>query len=204
VTLADGTTKALSALSVGDRVRVVGPNGAPAFEPVIFFDHEIAGGANAFVRLGLVNGRALELTSGHFVPVGESLAKAVMTRARDVQVGSPVLILAAGAAAAEPVLVDSVDEVQRAGMFAPVTTSGIVVVDGVVASSYSDWILDPVFDFFGVPEKLPAAMHIVHAPLRWGYRALGPKVLSALSPIISGIAQLDARQIAIGLGMGSA
>jgi hypothetical protein len=203
-TLADGTTKPLSALVVGDRVLTVAADGSRAFQEVVFFDHELPTGNHAFVRLNLVNGAALELTGGHFVPVGDKLAAAVMTRARDVKAGDAVFVLPAGAAAAEPVLVDSTEAVVREGAFAPVTTGGRIVVDGVVASSYSDWILDPVFDFFGVPEKLPAAMHAVHAPLRWGYAALGPKVLRTLSPIISGIAQLDARQIAAGLRMGSA
>ena len=136
--------------------------------------------------------------------MGESLAAAVMTRARDVVPGAPLLVVARGAASAEPVIVEYVEEVTREGLFAPVTTSGVVIVDGVVASSYSDWILDPLFDAFGLAHKLPAAMHIVHAPLRLGYAVLGPKVLASLSPIISGIAQLDARQVAAGLGMASA
>ena len=156
------------------------------------------------MRIELVTGASLELTSGHFVPVGESLAAAVMTRARDVAPGATVLIAPAGAKAAEPVLVDGVTTVRRVGMFAPVTASGTIVVDGVVASTYSDWILDPIFDALGLTSKLPAAMHIVHAPLRAAYAVLGPKVLSVLSPLISGVAQLDGRQIAAGLAAATA
>jgi hypothetical protein len=204
VTLAGGETRALSELAVGDKVLTVAADGSRAFEDVIFFDHELAAGVHAFVRLNLASGAALELTGGHFVPVGAKLSEAVMTRARDIKAGDAVFVLPAGAAAAEPVLVDSAGAVTREGAFAPVTTGGRVVVDGVVASSYSDWVLDPLFDLLGAPEKLPAAMHAVHAPLRWGYAVLGPKVLRALSPIISGIAQLDARQIAAGLNMRSA
>jgi hypothetical protein len=203
VSLEDGTTRALRHLAVGDRVQIVKADGTTSFDDVVFFDHELDGETHSFVRISLVNGDALELTPGHFVPVGESLAAAVMRRARDVAVGAPLLVVSKGAAAAEPVLVDAVEAVTRVGMFAPVTKSGVVVIDGVLASSYSDWILDPIFDYFGVPEKLPAAMHAVHAPLRAGYAILGPRALRALSPIISGLAQLDARQIAAGLGMAS-
>ncbi|GBF92408.1 hypothetical protein Rsub_05610 [Raphidocelis subcapitata] len=201
VALASGKTKAMRHLAVGDSVLVARPDGSLAFEDVYFFDHELDGGAHSFRRIELDTGAALELTSGHFVPVGEALATARMTRARDVAAGMRVLVARPGGAAPEAATVAAVSEVTRAGVFAPVTASGTVVVNGVVASAYSDWILDGLFDFFGVPEKLPAAMHLVHAPLRLGYAALGPKALRALSPIISGIAQLDARQIAAGLGM---
>ena len=155
---------------------------------------------HAFYRLNLADGKALELTSGHFVPVGASLAEATMTRARDVAAGDAVLVASDGGKTYEPAVVASVEAVERAGLFAPVTASGTVVVDGVIASAYSDWILDPVFDFFGATAKLPAAMHAVHAPLRVAYSVLGAKAMRALSPIVSGVAQLDARQVAAGLG----
>jgi hypothetical protein len=153
------------------------------------------------VRLELAGGRALELSPGHFVPVGQSLAAARMTRARDVAAGDSLLVLSADAKTAVPAAVERVSEVSREGMFAPVTNAGTVVVDGVLASSYSDWVLDPIFDAAGMTHKLHSAMHAVHAPLRWGYAALGPRVLRALSPLISGVAMLDTAQIAAGLGL---
>ena len=200
VALASGGSKAMRDLAVGDAVMVAKPDGSLAFEDVYFFDHELDGGAHPFVRIDLDSGAALELTSGHFLPVGEALAAARMTRARDVAPGMRVLVAGRGGKAGVATVV-AVSEVERAGMFAPVTASGTVVVDGVVASAYSDWVLDGLFDFLGITEKLPAAMHVVHAPLRLGYAVLGPRALRALSPIISGIAQLDARQVAAGLGM---
>lgn len=201
VTLPGGAKKAMRDLAVGDRVMVLKADGSAAFEDVYFFDHQVDGGSNEFVRLALTDGRALELSSGHFVPVGDSLAAARMTRARDVTAGATVLVMAAGGKAAEPVLVDAVSIVHRAGLFAPVTSSGTVVVDGVVASTYSDWALDPLFDALGLSHKLHAAMHVVHAPLRLAYAVLGRRAMAALSPIVSGVAMLDTAQIAAGLGM---
>lgn len=200
VTLPGGTTKPMALLEVGDKVQVLKADGSISFEDVYFFDHQVGGGAHEFVRLALAGGAALELTGGHFVPVGSSLAAATMKRARDVVPGDLLLTLArGGAASAEEVA--SVTRVTKAGLFAPVTASGTVVVDGVVASAYSDWVLDPLFDAFGAAQKLPAAMHIVHAPLRLAYSLLGARAMRALSPIVAGVAMLDAAQIAAGLGL---
>ena len=209
--LASGARVALRDLAVGDSVRVARADGALAFSPVVFFDHALDGGdKSAFVRLGLADGRALDLTGGHFVPVGASMAAATMKRARDVEAGDLLLVAPAAtgnddaddaAATVTPVAVVAVGAVERSGMFAPVTAEGTVVVDGVVASCYSDWVLDPLFDALGLAHRLPAAMHAVHAPLRAGYAVLGARALRVLSPLISGIAQLDARQIAAGFGL---
>lgn len=201
VTLEGGASRAMSELQVGDRVRVLRADGSSAFEDVYFFDHQVGGGANAFVRIALAGGAALELSGGHFVPVGASLAAATMKRARDVAAGDVLLVLPAGAAAARAVAVESVAAVTKAGLFAPVTASGTVVVGGVVASTYSDWVLDPLFDALGAPHKLPAAMHAVHAPLRLAYALLGARAMRALSPLVSGVAMLDSAQIAAGLGL---
>ena len=203
VTLATGAAKAMRDLTVGDKVMVAKEDGSIRFEDVYFFDHQVDGGAHEFVRLALADGRALELTGGHFLPVGESLDAATMTRARDVAAGAPLLVLAGGAGAkgVEPVVVTAVSRVAKAGLFAPVTASGTVVVDGVVASAYSDWVLDPLFDALGATHKLPAAMHVVHAPLRLAYSLLGARAMRALSPIVSGVAMLDTAQIAAGLGL---
>lgn len=196
VTLASGGRVALRALRVGDAVEVAKPDGSRGFEPVVFFDHQVDGDTATFVRLALADGSALELTPGHFIPVGASLAKAVYARAAAVKAGDLVLVLPAGADSATPVAVEAVASVTRAGLFAPVTTSGVIVVDGVVASTYSDWVLDGLFDFLGMPNKLHAAYHIVHAPHRALFAAFGPKLMTFLTPILSGIGMLDARQLA--------
>lgn len=198
-----GQSKAMSSLKIGDQILVLKPDGSTGFEEVYFFDHEVQDQTAEFVVIGLVNGRSIELTAGHFVPVGSSLKDAVMRRASAVEPGMPMLVLSEDGATSEPVLVDSVGTASRPGMFAPVTGSGTVIVDGVIASAFSDWALDPIFDALGLTHLLPRAMHHVHAPARWAYALLGPKVVAALSPVVTGIAMLDSRQLAAGLGMAS-
>jgi hypothetical protein len=48
-------------------------------------------------------------------------------------------------------------------------------VDGVVASVHSEWILDPLLDFFGRPDLLPKLYQAVLGPVRLAYRVLGPQ-----------------------------
>jgi hypothetical protein len=223
VTLAGGATKRLRELQVGDKVAAVKADGTVVYEDVYFFDHQLGGSdKHEFVRIELEYGvtsdngasdtasdntankaaaaAALELTPGHFVPVGgHTVGSAVMTRARDVEAGATMFVVPPNNAAAVAAKVVAVSRVQREGLYAPVTLGGTVVVDGVAASAYSDWILDPLFDFFGAAARLPAAMHLVHAPLRLAYAAMGPRALRTLSPLISGAAQLDARQFAAGI-----
>ncbi|KAI8475604.1 MAG: hint module-domain-containing protein [Monoraphidium minutum] len=199
VALRGGATKAMRDLAVGDSILVLKADGSAAFEDVYFFDHQVDGGSHSFVKLNLADGSSLELTSGHFVPVGESLAAAVMKRAGAVAEGEPLLVMSGGGA--EAVIVASIEAITKPGLFAPVTASGTLVVGGVVASAYSDWVLDPLFDALGATASLPAAMHAVHAPLRLAYSILGARAMAALSPLVSGIAMLDTAQIAAGLGL---
>ena len=73
------------------------------------------GGDNMYIRLSLTDGSAIELSAGHFIPVGDKLESAVFKRASAVRVGTTVLVAPKGAAAAEPALVDAVEYVTRSG-----------------------------------------------------------------------------------------
>ena len=53
--------------------------------------------------------------------------------------------------------------------------TGLPVVDGVVASDQSEWVLDDVVHGAAVPQ-LPRVYGALFAPLRWAYLVLGPRV----------------------------
>ena len=57
--------------------------------------------------------------------------------------------------------------------------AGLPVVDGVVASDQSEWVLDGVVPAAAVPQ-LPRVYGALFAPLRWAYLALGPRVWGQL------------------------
>jgi hypothetical protein len=144
-TLASGATVRMDALAVGDRVAV----GGGAFSPVFLFTHRAGGGAHEFVRVTTASGAVLRATPGHYVHVaGRGLVAAGAVRVGDR--------LRLGGGALTPVV--SLARVRAAGLFNPQTLSGEIVVDGIVASTYTTAVA-------------PAVAHAVLAPLRAAFRA---------------------------------
>ena len=54
-------------------------------------------------------------------------------------------------------VVARISQIEKQGVYNPFTLSGTIVVNGVVASSHSDWFLDSFFQFFNLVHWLPAA-----------------------------------------------
>jgi hypothetical protein len=191
---------ALRDVGVGDRVLSVSRDGKRAsFEDVYFFAHKLAApAASEFVRLETDGGASLELTLKHLIPVlagkGEEeeapLPAATYKRAQDVRAGDRVLLLSSETT---PTVahITATSSVSRAdGLYAPLTTGGgHVVVDGVVASVHSDWILDPLFEAFGAVDKLHAAYENTHgAAARLAYRVLGREITARAVPLVTAVA----------------
>lgn len=59
------------------------------------------------------------------------------------------------------------------GLFNPFTMTGQLVVNGVLASSHSDWFLDSVAEKLGMERFLPSIYQTLLAPARWMYRMAG-------------------------------
>ena len=110
-------------LRIGDVVRV----SPTAFSKVFAFGHRDQHARSRFVRLVTAAGSAVELSPGHLI-----YANGVLRPAADVAVGD-VLDHAAGSASA----VVEVSSVVKAGLFNPHTLHGDVVVNGVVASTFT-------------------------------------------------------------------
>ena len=183
-----------------------------AFEDVYFFAHKLAApAASEFVRLEMAAGEAaLEMTLKHLIPVvaadaaPASLASATYKRAMDVQVGDKVLLLSGAdkTATTRVAEVSSTSRVSRAdGLIAPLTTGGgHIVVDGVVASVHSDWILDPLFEALGAVDKLHTAYEHTHGALaRAAYRLLGARVTNAAVPLVTAVANGEPAAAAVAM-----
>ena len=127
--------------------------------------------------------RSLRLSQQHYIPVrganvdSSSAAAWSYKYARDVVVGDTVRVLD-GQGVGEA-LVASVARVVDDGVFNPLVFGGLPVVDGVVASDQSEWVLDGVVPAGAVPQ-LPRVYAALFAPLRWAYLALGPRVWGQL------------------------
>ena len=174
-------------LQSGDKVLTVdAATGTTRFEHVYLFGHrDPAVQVNNMVTLHLDVNKSLTLTPDHFVPVLRTHGawwQRVMKRAKDVEVGEFVFAVDAVNGSVVGAQVSSVAQnVSAAGMYNPFTRAGLIVVDGVIASEYSEWIFDGV-----LPARwIPAAYHMIQMPLARLIYPVAPEVLGALSEHLS-------------------
>lgn len=174
--------KELWDLRVGDYVSTVSRDGSLTFDPVYFFGHADPDARARYLAIR-VGGDVLHLSKDHFVPVCRShfvtcdWRERLEVYARDVKVGDAMWV--SGPSGVELKIVGSVDTREFSGVFNPYTTSGTIVVDGVVASCHSSWILDDL-----TPQKLlpwlPTAYQALFLPGRWLYQMFGPAAANLL------------------------
>lgn len=138
--LEDGSRIQMSQLRVGDKVRV----GPSSFEPVILFTHSNRKIISTFLQLTTADGTTLTLTSHHYVPTQSQRLVASMA----LRVGDN-LILANGKKSA----IINIKKVRLQGLYNPHTSSGQIVVDGILASTYTTAVH-------------PATAHALMRPLR--------------------------------------
>ena len=193
VRLADGSARRLADLRVGDAILSAADKagGGLAFRPVYMLAHADAGAAAAFVELEVAEAgagapRTLRLTPQHFVPVRARGASAWRYKyARDVAPGDAVHVLAAnGSQALVEAAVERVWRTAGRGLFNPLVFGGHPVVDGVLASDQSDWVLDPLTPA-ALTHLLPSVYGTAMAPLRWAYAVLGAGAWGRLAPALA-------------------
>jgi Hint module len=107
-------------LKVGDYVLT----GSGSFEPVYAFGHKNAGLSADFLQFKTAKGK-LEMTAGHLVFLE---GKVNPVRADSIKVGDVLR--------GDSTAVQKIKAIKREGVYSPLTPSGSVVVDGIVASSY--------------------------------------------------------------------
>lgn len=108
-------------LQVGDRV-LTGKN---TFEPVYAFAHRDTKRSLEFIRLSMDGSNSIELSKEHFIYVNGKVARTDMVKVGD-------LLLLDGS----PTKVTKISKVNKKGMYAPLTASGTIFVNGVKASTY--------------------------------------------------------------------
>jgi hypothetical protein len=139
VELEDGSLVRMDAVAIGDVVKV----GAGGFSRVFMFTHRMAHSANTFVSLETASGASLSLTKGHYI-----FADGALVAASEVAVGSE-LTLGNGEVSA----VVAVGSTNGEGLFNPQTVDGNIVVNGVLASTYTTAVE-------------PSLAHAILAPFR--------------------------------------
>lgn len=182
-------------LRVGDLVLAVDRSGRLVFEEVYLFSHKATNGFAEFVELTIEDGRRLRLTSRHFLPrcvrgdvsTSEELESTAnvnceIVAADEIVIGDSlqvaVGIMGPTASTTELRKVTAVRRVVDMGVYAPLTMGGMIVVDGVVASAHSDFVLDR----FGVS---PAWQHNIYQAVggvaRAIYRMVGAETAAWLA-----------------------
>uniref|UniRef100_A0A7S0T498 Hedgehog protein Hint domain-containing protein n=1 Tax=Erythrolobus madagascarensis TaxID=708628 RepID=A0A7S0T498_9RHOD len=153
VELESGERKWMEFVQVGDRVRV----GREEFSEVYFWGHrDSLKSSDSFVTITAANAVQVTMSRGHLLYANGELTRADLVRAGDV------LESESGA-----VVVERVERnVLRKGLYAPHTVHGDIVVDGVVASTYTDVVS-------------PRAAHWMLAVERVGYK-LGTALFGAM------------------------
>lgn len=130
VLMESGVSKKMEDLAVDDRVS----SGSGKFSGVFMFTHKLQNSQNVFVQLETASGKALKLTAGHYLYVNGNLAQAKTARIGDT------LELAGG----EPDAVTRVSKVNAGGLYNPQTVNGNILVNEIVASTYTTAV-EPVF-----------------------------------------------------------
>jgi hypothetical protein len=151
--LEDGSVKRMDELAIGDRVLTLDPaTGKQAFSYIYMFGHQDALVRSPYVHVVTASGTSLRLTADHYAVVAGadgSWAGRLTLPGGQVTTNHSVWVTSLGA---EPRLERVVSVYVRAdtGLFNPYTLNGIIVVDGVMASSHSSSALDGVFNRLGV------------------------------------------------------
>ncbi|BDA51063.1 probable Indian hedgehog protein at C-terminar half [Coccomyxa sp. Obi] len=146
----------MTELKTGDRVLSVAKDGTPCYDPIYFWGHRDSVALSRFVALDVsAPGRrqaTIMMSPRHFLPLGDSLKTSRYMYARDIKPGDTVIMADTSGSATGTVTA------KRMG--------GHLVVDGVVASSHSDWVLDDVVPPSMVP-YLPVIYQAIFWPIYW-------------------------------------
>jgi len=143
----------LAELSVGDKVLVDHQN-TLAYEPVLSFIHRISAGKDAnFLIIEHTRGK-LRVSSNHVIFVNSKDGRSEKL-ASDIKVDDEIFAIGSEEAITTPSKVTSIRTASNAnGMFAPLTPSGSIVVDGVVASNYASVAAHNAAHAFFFPARL--------------------------------------------------
>jgi Hint module len=113
----------MDTLNVGDIVKV-GPN---LYSPVFMFTHRIADITSSFIEVRSSSGASLLLTEGHYIPVsGQLVAASALALGVEIQLGD-----------GRSDSIVSLRKIESRGLYNPQTLHGDIVVDGIVASTYT-------------------------------------------------------------------
>jgi hypothetical protein len=222
VSLSNGKTVTMEEVQTGDEVLTIDhTTGKTAFSTVYLWGHRDAESVSDFYEVSTESGAKLVLSPEHYMYVAEGGCDAALSTATTlspnlVKVGQGAWTLKDGAAICSAIT--SVKKAEHRGLFNPMTLTGTIVVDGVVASCYSESHAIPietnlrlVMNEENVARNAPALHHALFAPARqlfntfgldWAKRVTSPHEKDGwknltLAGVVSDIVRETAREIAV-------
>lgn len=175
-------------LEVGHSVLTMGAGGRQAYEEVVFFGHRDAHTPSHVTVLTVQAGsatnatRTLRLTGRHYMPTLTATGGLLHKYAADVAVGDRVLMVGNDGGSVVGHVVKT-DADLATGLFNPYTKGGFIVVDGVLASAHSEFILD-AWTPAPLRHLLPHIYQAAFKPVTWLYALLGPLRMAQLTDVV--------------------
>ncbi|KAJ8900696.1 hypothetical protein NDN08_004234 [Rhodosorus marinus] len=124
VVMEDGSSKRMDQVRAGDRVMV----SSGRFSDVFGFGHKDGSITSEFVRIETTSEHVIELTAGHYMVI-----EGTLLAAKDVTSGD-ILTLYDGSTSK----VANISLVNRRGLYNPHTLEGTIIVNDVLASTYTE------------------------------------------------------------------
>jgi len=125
--LESGATKKFSELALGERIKTTDGQGRFSFSSVLTLPHKNNTEPAAFVALTTETGKKVDMTSDHIIPKCDEQE----VTAGELVVGDCVLT-----ADGKETLME-VSSTAKTGVFTAITQDKFIIVDGIVASSFS-------------------------------------------------------------------
>lgn len=169
VRTAENGTKRMDELQVGDRIY----SGEGSSE-VYLFSHKDHKTVSPFIELTLHNGKSVMASPRHFFPVSAKCDGKVEDM-YSIAVLPGMCLYSYGHEQGSLLLtpVTKTSMIWSEGLFNPFTMTGQLIVNGVLASSHSDWFLDSAAQQLGMERYLPSIYQALLAPARWMYQLAG-------------------------------
>lgn len=136
VALADGSKRRLDDLKGGEHVLVEDSAGSQHYEPVLAFLHQVPG-HHEFLTVEHARG-TFRVSANHLVFAQDGMGRRLDKIAIQLNAGDLIYLPSSAAETEQVVRVLSIHSSEGdSGMYAPLTASGTIVVDGIVASNYA-------------------------------------------------------------------
>lgn len=143
VTLQNGEKRLMSRLEIGDHVLTLNSDGNLEYSEVLMFMHHSPEQVAQFLNITTASGISITITPSHLIlrwqkPNVTILHDAIPVYAKDVKVGDQLLIHSNETR--RQLFVDrivNIEIIYQTGVYAPLTVTGTIVVNNVVASCYA-------------------------------------------------------------------